>query len=481
MYQSSHNLKTNNMNKLVVISILAIVLTSSCETQKIITSTDDVYANPIEDKKEEARLASIRKQQQDIANKRYADSLADIKMAQKAKDDANPAYKDREFKYDDYYDYEYATRVKRFNNNINGLSYYDNYYTNSYWYNKNPYNYGVSVYNGYSWWGNSYNNYSYNPQSNFYNSYGWNSYPSYGYNGYNPYSPYNSYGYGYGNGYNNGYYNGYNSYPYYGYGYGNSYGYGGYNPYGGYYGNSNGNGYNNSWGYYNSYDQNSQYTYGPRSSHGGGNSHRTSNVGMNTNTDNGGYYNRYASSVVDHQNQVTKFESLPNIKITNESNPIRVDGRGNIIENSNNIKPNISYDNNGNAPIHNGTIIRNTEHNADVYTTPTNSNSHFTENGNNGGVIRNNTNYQQQNNNNNNEQQINNNENNGGIIRNNNTYQQNNSDTKPVRNYNEVKPVYQEPTRNNYQQQNNNFNQTPSNNGGSAPRNSGGGGGGRPR
>ena len=474
MYQSSHNLKTNNMKKLVVISILAIVLMSSCVTQKMTTSTDDVYANPTEVKKEEARLASIRQQQQDVANKRYSDSLANIKMAQQAKDDANPAYKDREFKYDDYYDYEYATRVKRFNNNINGLSYYDNYYTNSYWYNKNPYNYGVSVYSGYSWWGNSYNNYSYNPQSNFYNSYGWNSSPSYGYNGYNPY---NSSGYGYGNGYGNGYNNGYNSYPYYGSGYGNSYGYGGYNPYGGYYGNSYGygNGYNNnSWGYYNSYDHNSQYTYGPRSSHGGGNGHRTSNVGMSTDTDNGGYYNRYASSVVDHQNHAVKFETLPNVRVTNESNPIRVDSKGNVMENSNNIKPSISYDNNGTAPVRNGTIIRNAEHKADVYTTPINSNSHYIENDNN-------------------------NNNNNGVIRNNNTYQNNNNtniyekpayntEPKPIRNqYDakpvETKPIYQEPPRDNYQQPNNNNNQTPTNNGDSQPRNSGGdgGGGGRPR
>ena len=94
-----------------------------------------------EDRIEEARIAAEKKQAKEAADKRYNDSIAAVQKAQKEKDDANPYYKDREFKYDDYYDYEYATRVRRFNNRIDGLSYYDNYYTNSYWYNPNPYNY----------------------------------------------------------------------------------------------------------------------------------------------------------------------------------------------------------------------------------------------------------------------------------------------------------------------------------------------------
>ena len=164
------------MKKLVFTCSLAIVILSSCAIQqKGATSyySDDVYANPTEDRIEEARIAAEKKQRREASDKRYNDSIAAVARVQKEKDDANPNYKEREFKYDDYYDYEYATRVKRFNNTISGLSYYDNYYTNSYWYNQNPYNYGVSVYNGYSWWGSSYNSYSYNPSVNFYNSWGW--------------------------------------------------------------------------------------------------------------------------------------------------------------------------------------------------------------------------------------------------------------------------------------------------------------------
>ena len=285
------------MKKPLVLSCLGILLLSSCATQKATNYTDDVYSNPKEDRIEEARLAAIAKQEQEARDRRYNDSIVAINKAQKDKDDANPYYKDREFKYDDYYDYEYATRIKRFDNRINGLSYYDNYYTNSYWYSGNPYNYGISVYNGYSWWGPSYNNYSYNPSVAFYSNWGWGYGGGYGYNGYNPY--YNSFGssywQGYYNGYNQGYNNGWYGYPYSGYGYGSPY-YGYNNP------------YNNGWGYYNGYDVNSGYsvTYGPRSSHGGGNSHRTTNPGMRDD----GYYHKLATDIKNQQDQEVKFADI---------------------------------------------------------------------------------------------------------------------------------------------------------------------------
>lgn len=320
------------MKKLVVISSIALAVLSSCATQKMGTSTynDDVYANPKEDRIEDARLAAEKKQKQDAIDKHYNDSIAAVKKAQKDKDDANPAYKDREFKYDDYYDYEYATRVKRFNNNINGLSYYDNYYTNSYWYNQNPYNYGVSVYNGYNWWGSNYNNYSYNPSVSFYNSWGW----GYGnqfnncYNGYNPYM--SAYSQGYNNGFNNGMYGNYYGYgsPYGGYGsgfgFGSYYGYGNYgygNPYG--YNNP----YNNGWGYYNAYDNNSSYSYGPRVSHGGGNSRRTSNPGL-TGGREGSYVNKYIETVNEQQAHVVKFNDVKTPRGIENSDPIRVNSSG---------------------------------------------------------------------------------------------------------------------------------------------------------
>ncbi len=299
----------------LVLNLIVLFLISSCATQKQASSNDDVYANPKEDRIEEARIAAEKKAAREAREKRYNDSIAAVRKAQQEKDDANPYYKDREFKYDDYYDYEYATRIKRFDNNINGLSYYDNYYTNSYWYNRNPYNYGVSVYNGYSWWGSGYNNYAYNPSVSFYMNYGWgNNYGYGGYNGYNPYDPYTSaYWQGYNNGYYNGYNNGWGGYPYYGFGYGYGYGYG-YNPYGYGYGYNpyyGGYGYSypyNGWGYYNGYDVNSGYTYGPRASHTGNNSPRTSNPGVKTDD---GYVQKYVSSVAQQQASIPKFADEP--------------------------------------------------------------------------------------------------------------------------------------------------------------------------
>ena len=147
--------------------------------------------------------------------------------------------------YDDNYDYEYSSRIRRFYTPAYGYGYYDPFYTNSYWYDYNPINWGVSIYLGYNWWAPSF--YYYQP---FCYGGGWSVGIGYGYGnyGYNPYgggypyypsfSPGYGYGHGYNNGYNNGYWNGYND-AYYG---GNT------NPY-----------------YYNSYDATSHY-YGPRGS-----------------------------------------------------------------------------------------------------------------------------------------------------------------------------------------------------------------------
>ncbi len=375
-------------NSIVSLS-LAMVILSSCVTQKVGSYTDDVYANPSEDRIEEAKLAAIAKQEADAKEKRYNDSVASFRKAQKDKDDANPYYKDREFKYDDYYDYEYATRVKRFNNGINGLSYYDNYYTNSYWYNQNPYNYGVSVYNGYSWWGSGYNNYSYNPSVNFYNNFGWNSCPSYGYNGYNPYM---TNGFGYNSGIHFGYNQGWGNNPYSSFGYGyNPYSFGGgYNPYG-YGGYGYNNPYNNNgWGYYNSYDNNSSYTYGPRSSHGGGNAHRTTNPGVR-NTADDGYYNKYVTAVNNQQSRSQKFVTVSTPRtINNENRDVRNNNMNNANIDHNTGRPNTHVVTDENLPTRGNHGVHQNNNSTDqpikIGTQPTRGNDEPVRGGNTGGV-----------------------------------------------------------------------------------------------
>jgi hypothetical protein len=294
----SSNFKPFVMKKVILIAGILSLVVSSCTNMKLVTNNDDVYASPADDKRERERIALERKKADEAAAKKAAEELA----AQKAKDDANPAYKDPQYSKDDYYDYQYASRIRRFNNNVSGLGYYDNWYTNYYWYNQNPSMYGTSIYSSYNYWGSGY---GYNPYGggmsyNYgYPNYGYGNPYSYGYN-----SPYNSYGNGYMNGYNNGFYNGFYGYPY---GY-NSFGYNpyGYNPYYNSYPS------NNSWGYYNSYDANSSYskTYAPRGSHDGGNGSRMSLPGKDIDNS---YVAKYIHNVVVAQENTPKFTDVKQV------------------------------------------------------------------------------------------------------------------------------------------------------------------------
>lgn len=65
---------------------------------------------------------------------------------------------------DNYYDYTYAARIRRFHDPNNTWAYYDPYFTNYYWFNSSsPRYFGQSVYSTYSWWGPNFGN-NYNSQ-----------------------------------------------------------------------------------------------------------------------------------------------------------------------------------------------------------------------------------------------------------------------------------------------------------------------------
>ena len=100
---------------------------------------------------------------------------------------------------DDYYDYCYSSRIRRFYNNYNtGWSYYDPYFTNMYWYDYYPSNWGLSIYMGYNWW---WPNYYYRPY--YYSPYWYDYGFHYGWGWYNPYhhmaycDPWHHHHYGY--------------------------------------------------------------------------------------------------------------------------------------------------------------------------------------------------------------------------------------------------------------------------------------------
>jgi hypothetical protein len=239
------------------------------------------------------------------------------------------------YSQDDYYDYAYTARMRRFYNPYYGYSYYDPIYTNNYWYDYNPVNWGVSIYSGYSWWAPSYCYYSpfaYSPGITFGVSIGWGV-PCYS-NWYYPsfYSPW-SYGCGY---YGNGW--GYNGWGHHGYynGYNNGY-LAGYNQ--GY--------YDGSWGlsnpyYYNSYDGN--FHYGPRGSSVGGNTPRP-------NSSQAYGSGKVVSSVGDKytialdQGKVTRpnssFTTTPVSGKSTDLNEVRPSGKSTFNQSGNDVKSNI--------------------------------------------------------------------------------------------------------------------------------------------
>lgn len=292
-------------NFLVFAAMLSLVL-SSCKTSELTSYTDDIYVMPSEERKlakiaaeEKAKQVAIEKQKQE-----------DARLAEKARIDANPYYKDPEYNKDDYYDYAYSSRLNRFSSPILGAGYYDPYYTNAYTYNQNPAMYGTSIYSSY--------NYGMPSMQFGYLSMGFsNSFNSgYGYNNYNN-GYYSNNGYGYNNSYwGNNYYTGYNSYgcnngfgynPYYSYNVGN------YNSYNlGYYNGYN-NGWNNAgWGYFNSYDPNSTQSamqFGVRGSNSGGNSSNNSESGA-SNSQGNNIRQQFFESVNQQQSSSPRFTEV---------------------------------------------------------------------------------------------------------------------------------------------------------------------------
>ena len=76
---------------------------------------------------------------------------AETSAAQPATSTGNTYITNNYYDEDDYYDYYYTSRIRRFHRDLYcGWGYYDPFYTNLYWYDYNPYNWGVSIYMGYN-------------------------------------------------------------------------------------------------------------------------------------------------------------------------------------------------------------------------------------------------------------------------------------------------------------------------------------------
>jgi hypothetical protein len=80
-----------------------------------------------------------------------------------------------DYDMDSYYDYMYASRLRRFHNpRRNVFNYYDPFYTNMYWYNQDPFAFGNSIYSTYNFF-NPYTPWGWNTWSPGFNV-GWNNY-----------------------------------------------------------------------------------------------------------------------------------------------------------------------------------------------------------------------------------------------------------------------------------------------------------------
>ena len=79
---------------------------------------------------------------------------------------------------DDYYDYSFSSRIRRFHRPMYYSNYYGGLYTDYYWYNNDPFYCGTSIYYGHNWNSPYYSYYSPYYSNNY------NSYYAYGHNNY---------------------------------------------------------------------------------------------------------------------------------------------------------------------------------------------------------------------------------------------------------------------------------------------------------
>lgn len=312
------------MKKTVMAGMLSLLFCGACQVSKV-AEGDDVYAVPSEEREKARQIARAKEQALAEARAEYEQRQQQARKTSPdvATDDNsnNVYYSDPHYSADDYYDYQYASRINRFRYPM-GLGYYDGYYTNLYTYNQNPANWGMSIYSNY-WYGmpsGVYNSWS----IGFGNSWGYNSCSPYSfyydpfYSSYGGCSPYMGYGYGYG-------------YPYYGY---NSWGWGGpgwsyMNGYSNGYSSGYYNGLHNSgWGYFNSADPNSGYGHvvnAPRNSNGGDNTRGRDGGDVIRN----GGAQRYIQEVADQQNSRPRFDAGDRVMRRTDENsnrPVYING-----------------------------------------------------------------------------------------------------------------------------------------------------------
>ena len=126
--------------KISIVETLIFVLGITAASAQDTTATENYYSNP-----------RIGKQPTQVApysgNDAVTSKSDDLTIEVQGED--NPNGKESiKGKYDSsYYDYEYTARINRFHRDMT-LDYYNDYYTNLYWYTHDPLFWGTSIYWG---------------------------------------------------------------------------------------------------------------------------------------------------------------------------------------------------------------------------------------------------------------------------------------------------------------------------------------------
>lgn len=152
--------------KIAFCSLIVLFVFGSCGMSIATIGYDDVYATNL--KEHEPFIAEdsenvIYQDSTYVKQKRHyrelvkvEDSIAESESYQADESSTEYDVNYAEFDEDDYYDYAYSARLRRFYHPVVYRDYYADYYTNLYWYTHDPLYWGTSIYLGYSWWYPSY-------------------------------------------------------------------------------------------------------------------------------------------------------------------------------------------------------------------------------------------------------------------------------------------------------------------------------------
>jgi uncharacterized membrane protein YgcG len=173
-------MKSKDTIKQILVSIIALttfaIVICSCGVGFSTYGYDDVYASRSERVNRQVNVTPRQQVAiyQDTAYSKSTEIYTDTLLAEDTVTEQTTEY--GEYNEDDYYDYAYTARIRRFHRPYLTYDYYSDYYTNLYWYNSDPWYWGTSIYLGYHWWYPSYWGYY-----SWYSPYWYYGYPYYGY------------------------------------------------------------------------------------------------------------------------------------------------------------------------------------------------------------------------------------------------------------------------------------------------------------